>query len=802
MLFTLIACVLLTFSVKAQLIYNDEGDVVPFSLANVYSNKINIDSIHTLVLPTYDNDSLCMVYNNGKSLSQLENTFCAGFPIDKQIDIKQNGKKFTITEGTVWIYTIESPSAETIGIHFKDIDVPEGALLSLIQGDEYSLKEGPHIYTHEDINKLKFPRYSYKFIFGNKMMIEYFEPVNSSEKRGVVIDQIEYGFYGVAKKKEKSPDEKRLKSEVFGTSQYSSCQHDVVCQEVSGWENEANAVVYLQIRYTYGGDPNKLSTGTGFFINKAGGYSGTDHPVLITCGHLFAPKTDGQNIFDISNTYTDFYAFVNYQNRVCSDQTLYSGTKIRGSFNRLMLGSSYNKDGDPLQGYIESDDYAVMQTTKDVNDLNKYNILYAGWTSTPNYLNNGYVTIGHPGNDVKKINKDNDRAWASSGKFGLYFDLGVTEHGFSGSPVFNTSKKIVGWLCTGSGNCQSVGMEDTTNHTTCGRFDDLHFSLIPYIDPNGVGNADDSTPPAPPTLPSHCTNCIQDADETGIDCGGSCLPCGMQDVRVIKTQADITSNNIAARYELDTDPDPGYRFEYRSGTFNLNAGNSIQFKNNVLIKDSVNLKAAIIPELQSEPPRGCQTYCISAANVFTPDGDGNLDYWIFSQSFVQSYSLVVKDRWGITVYTKANTPIYENGTVNGWDGTGLSANGVYYISLTFSDCSGTTRTNAYTVNVFGLKSANINELQGNLTDNGTNIDNETFKIIAYPNPTGGKVLVESYNCNLVFDCVLTDVSGKVLTQVPNNIGSGEIDLSPYPSGMYLLRVKSGENIQLCKLIKK
>lgn len=203
--FPILVILLLTLSVKAQLIYNDEGDVVPFSLANVYSNKINIDSIHTLVLPTYDNDSLCMVYNNGKSLSQLENTFCAGFPIDKQIDIKQNGKKFTIIEGTVWVYTIESPSAETIGIHFKDIDVPEGALLSLIQGDEYSLKEGPHIYTYEGINKLKFTRYSYKFIFGNKMMIEYFEPFNSSEKRGIVIDQIEYGFYGVAKKKKNHP---------------------------------------------------------------------------------------------------------------------------------------------------------------------------------------------------------------------------------------------------------------------------------------------------------------------------------------------------------------------------------------------------------------------------------------------------------------------------------------------------------------------------------------------------------------------------------------------------------------------
>ena len=28
------------------------------------------------------------------------------------------------------------------------------------------------------------------------------------------------------------------------------------------------------------------------------------------------------------------------------------------------------------------------------------------------------------------------------------------------------------------------------------------------------------------TIPDHCTNESMDEDETGIDCGGSCLPCG------------------------------------------------------------------------------------------------------------------------------------------------------------------------------------------------------------------------------------------------------------------------------------
>lgn len=446
-------------------------------------------------------------------------------------------------------------------------------------------------------------------------------------------------------------------------------------------------------------------------------------------------------------------------------------------------------------------DYAILQSSSMIiSELKNYNILYAGWTAYPDYSLNGYAAIGHPGGDVQKVLIENGNGQIpSSGKsVDYYFDKGVPEEGFSGGPVFNSNKKVVGWLSRSAkdANCANVGT--SYNITKCGRFNRLFFNISQYIDPQGLGQWGDSeiTPPIV-TVPTHCKNCIQDSDETGIDCGGSCLPCGMQDVKTLKSQADITDSNISARYELITDPAPGYQLEFVSGNFNLTAGNSIKFKNNTTIKAGVTLKAAILPALMSEPPQGCQDACFTVLAEFTPNGDGINDYWAIRQAFARDYSFTVFDKWNQEIASQPRTKIYMNGVINAWDGRGASSNGQQVkIALNYTDCNGNSIDKLYFVAVWGLKSVSINEFQDGLTENDTEIDGDIFKIIAYPNPTSGKVLIESYNCDLIFDYVLTDMTGKILTQVSNVSGSGEVDLSAYLSGVYLLRVKTGENIQL------
>jgi hypothetical protein len=185
---------------NAQFIYDEWGDIVPFSLTDKYKNQINIDEIHTHFLPKYDNDSLSKAYNNGRSLPELGNTFVGGFPIEKKIDVKKEGRIINIDTGTIWIVTIESSSAECIGVTIKNLNIPAGAALSFIQGYNYSIECEPDVYVQEQITSEIKEKGLREWVYSSKMIIEYFEPNNLHENNNIIINQVNYGFYGVKKK--------------------------------------------------------------------------------------------------------------------------------------------------------------------------------------------------------------------------------------------------------------------------------------------------------------------------------------------------------------------------------------------------------------------------------------------------------------------------------------------------------------------------------------------------------------------------------------------------------------------------
>jgi hypothetical protein len=486
--------------------------------------------------------------------------------------------------GKLWLYTIESPTANALGILIKDFDVLPGCCFSVIPGKyPYKMQE-PETYIHGEIPEWIKERGLHESVDNIKMVLEYFEPKGTKESRDYIINSIVYryaGGFGQALIKSKEEEKKETADSLNLKSGYYEdpnnpplpCQKDVVCPDTGNWGSEAKSVGYIRIPYRYN-NQDLISTGTCFFVNKEGGYTGTDYPIMVTCGHLYAPEVAPNTYYDISNVHGAIEIIVDYEHQACNETNVRYGKTLRGSFSRIMLGVSFNPG---VGTYRENDDYAVLQPSRNVDKLARYNILYAGWTSNPNYLTNGYAVVGHPKNTVKKVNVENSRAWANPDYFGLYFDLGVSEHEFSGSPVFDSSKKVVGWLCTGTGDCSTIGQENSSNHTTCGRFDYLHFYLSSYIDPNFVGEATNSNP-VQPTPPAHCNDCIRNYDETGIDCGGEdCYPCGMPDVVTLKTPMDIPGT-VKSRYDIFAEPDPGSLLALKSGSYSIEAGMNVYLK--------------------------------------------------------------------------------------------------------------------------------------------------------------------------------------------------------------------------------
>lgn len=805
-IYLIVFIMLAVLQLKAQYVRDKWGEVVPFSLTEKYKDVINTKEIHSLVLPSFDNDSLFFHYNNVKSYREVGSTFGYGFIIDSLINFEDYAKKIKIEEGTLWIMTIESPTALSIGIKINNFDIPKKAYFSIYPGTIPNVIQNAEVGFKENIDKT-IKEKGFDFTADDKkVVIEFFVPNGIKAKPKYLINKIIYGFVGPGRPGQKidydnykgsiDTPSNMLKSGGLTDTMALSCQKDVVCPEVQGWAQQAKSVVFVDIPFTFNG-LQKRSLGTGFFINKVGGYSANDNPILITCGHLFAPKADGVNQYDISNNYGKIRLYIDYQNQACNETTTRYGKNIVGTFynvNKLLLGSSFNNAA--TQFYHENEDYAILQPTKTIDKLSKYNIEYAGWTSTPNYNQEGYATIGHPVGDVKKVNIDNDYAPSLPDHFSVHFDIGVSEEGFSGSPIFNSSKIVVGWLCTGEGDCSTVGLI-SGNVTTCGRFDALHSSIALYVDSNYVGEAPSSNP-QPPIPPAHCDDCIQNYDETAIDCGGAdCYPCGMQDVITLKTLMDIPENSAKSRYELFAEPDPNTLLALKSGNnYSFEAGMNVHLNGGFEVEKGAEFYAGIDAELMSEPDRGCGGYCVNTANVFTPNGDGINDYWAFSQAFAIEYDLRIWDRNNQTIYSINGQPIYKNGGVIAWDGSGATQNTTYWGLLTLTDCNGNTHQEDFFVQIFGLKSAEIPEEK--IATEIKNVATTNEKIEIYPNPFSDNIIINFSGGTFPLEYKVTDLNGKVVLHNKTSSNNETVNLSGLAAGTYVINVKAGD----CNLVRK
>jgi len=807
--------VLFALQLKAQLEYDKFGNIIPFSQVERYVKKINNNKVKTYILPVFDNDSLCRKRNKGKSFNELEGQYVSAISLYiDSFDLKKAATKVNLKEGTLWRFSIEGSSVKSIGIGISFQELGEGTYLAVIAEDESRFRQPPRIYTQNNLPEF-FPKYHSlpETVIGTKLTIEYFEPKGLKCNQPIIVKDIFYGFIGIGNpSSENSLD---LKSGFWGNSDFVSCQKDIVCTEGLNWKDEKNSVVYLNLiaRIDTNNDGTIDETGyingTGVFLNKVGNYNNMESPLLLTAGHLFKVELINGDVVDGYDYPYTLMAVTDYENSSCGDD---NPEKNRGivlplSFLRKSIGHSFNIL--PYEvGYSASEDYAILQPNATVSTLSNYDVEYAAWSKNYDVYNSNnvnYVCIHHPEGDVKKINKDNNNATSAPGNnFYLNYDIGLTEDGSSGAPVFNSLSQVVGWH-TAAGDekdCGYIGTNNIKHRTTNGRISEIYFEISSTLDPLGTGSASSSnpSPPLPSSLPAHCRNCLQDPNETGIDCGGPCYPCGMQDVVALKTLKDI-AGPVKSRYDLIADPDPNASLALKSGSYSLEAGMNIFLNGGFEVSKGAIFYASIDNELMTEADRGCQNPCIAVDGFFTPNGDGYDDFVRISQTFVTKYNIKVYT--GITgtnlVYQENNVPVYGNGLVNIWDGTGA----IYSynrIILTYYDCNGNPHEWAFSVTAYGLKSGLITD-QTEITTNIKELE-EKSHIKVYPNPFSNKVSIEYTGNKFPLKYKVTDLNGKLITKGESDNQTEIINLNGFASGAYLINVKAGECNVIQKLIKE
>jgi len=205
-----------------------------------------------------------------------------------------------------------------------------------------------------------------------------------------------------------------------------SCNVDVVCPDSAGWEAEIDSVAV----YGFSGD----FWCTGFMLNNT---SEDQTPYFATAHHC---GLDSGNTGSVT-------IYWNYESENCGDL---SGGRIRD----YQTGATWRME-------YRSADWTLIEL--DAQPDPAFEVAWAGWDRSGN-TTSGAVAIHHPGTDEKAISFENDPTtvtWDyddtpdSSGTHVRVddWDLGTTEGGSSGSPLFDPDHRVIGALTGGWAAC-------------------------------------------------------------------------------------------------------------------------------------------------------------------------------------------------------------------------------------------------------------------------------------------------------------------------------------------------------------
>ena len=461
--------------------------------------KSTSSSVFGLTLPVIDNDSL-QAFANAQA---LDNGHYEGKHYGKifktRIDLLNDGEYTELKDGTkIWLLKIQSPTAFGIQLYFEKFHIPDEAKL-YIYNEDRTMKLGA--FTSN--NHRPGFRFGTQPVTGNTVFLEYSEPVGTKRNGIVIIDEIVHIFNDF------------LYKGPWANDYDNSCLINISCSLGHGWENESRAICLILTKSI---DPSTkeiswTSLCTGTLINNNPTFN--RRPLILTARHCGI----GYRELSLTNEVADWVFMFNHQTVGCNDN---------GSALSQNISTSSVYGSQPLVQSSENElDYLIVETYATKDQIEEYNVAYAGWESreAEGAASFGTYCIHHIRGDVKKISKDNYYPVSDNQHWNLTFDQGTVSFGSSGAPVFNDDHRIIG-IIQGSKNTPPQNACDDPDHDiSVPKFSSMYSgsNSLQSLLGISVGYCDTHLGPS-----NHCYNGVKDYDETGIDCGGSCADCSSQ----------------------------------------------------------------------------------------------------------------------------------------------------------------------------------------------------------------------------------------------------------------------------------
>lgn len=457
------------------------------------------------------------------------------FGIEHDVDwTMENSGSWTEEDGMkVWRLAVRAEGTLNWSFYLSRFVVPKGGELFVWNEDRTQF-----IGAFNHLNVKEWEGLALSLIEGEGAVIEYREPLGLDNGGEIAVGQVVQGYRSLLRREAELVAENASYGP-FGNS--GACNINVNCPEGDDWQVENQSVALI----VSGG----FAACSGAMVNNTAN-DGT--PYFLTANHCLGTP----------NSWTYYF---NHESSTCSGSTGPTNNSISG-------GTLLVADGGSDVALIE------LSSTPPAS----WGVEYAGWdASSANHTS--AVGIHHPSGDVKKICFENDAPYQSStGGAQVWWidawELGVTEPGSSGSPLFNQDHRIIGQLYGGAAACS--GTVNNGAYDFYGRFDvSWGLGVSQYLDPAGSGtlvldgyptgfNPDNGC--TDPTACNYSPQAINDDgsctvnDDCGV-CGGDNSSCGgctnpqacNYDATAIVDDGSCVINGVNLTFTLLTDNYPG-----------------------------------------------------------------------------------------------------------------------------------------------------------------------------------------------------------------------------------------------------
>ncbi len=341
-------------------------------------------------------------------------------PIDVHITPQTHGTWETLNDGTaVWRLRIKSAGAKSLNFGFTKYFMPHGGNLIIYSVDKKKVM-GPFTPAdNEEHEQLWTPVFE-----ADEVVIEVQVPDVNKDQLDLELKSVNHDFLG------------------FTSIMSGSCNLDVICGADDGWGIVDNYRDIIQSVAVYGN--GGFTYCTGFLVNNT---RNDCTPLFMTANHCMG-ASDAPTLV----------VYWNYINSFCRQpNTSQSGAAGDGSLDDFNTGSIYRASYSPT-------DFMLVELDDDVSET--ANAFFAGWNAEFDLPGpDTVIAVHHPSTDEKRISFEFDQLhpgeWGNGGTEvpgGNHvvvpdWDIGTTEGGSSGSPLFDGNKRVIGQLHGGGAAC-------------------------------------------------------------------------------------------------------------------------------------------------------------------------------------------------------------------------------------------------------------------------------------------------------------------------------------------------------------